>query len=195
MLKANPVTSWNQEASLPTIHPSSFVDESAVLIGRVVVEEMAIVCPAAVLRADEGFPIRIGAGTNVQDGVLMHCLRNSEIQIGSGCSIAHGAVIHGPCAVGDSCFVGFRATLKGVRLGAGCFIDHHALVLDVEVPAGRYVAPGQVVRKQEEADRLPPATRVHRDFNLAVLAVNDELRIGYLNQQMVFSCPSGEVGA
>lgn len=192
MLRASPLTSWNPVHSLPTIHPSSFVDDSAVLIGRVIVNERAIVCPNAVLRADEGFPIEIGEGTNVQDGVIMHCLKDSEISIGSDCSVAHGAVIHGPCTVGNSCFIGFRATLKSVRVGDGCFIGHHALVLDVDIPAGRYVPPGRVVSTQVEADRLPPVTQAHKNFNAEVLAVNDELRIGYLNQT---SSLEGEVGA
>ncbi len=182
MLRASPLTSWNPVHSLPTIHPSSFVDDSAVLIGRVIVNERAIVCPQAVLRADEGFPIEIGEGTNVQDGVIMHCLKDSEISIGSDCSVAHGAVIHGPCTVENGCFIGFRATLKSVRVGPGCFIGHHALVLDVDIPAGRYVPPGRVISTQVEADRLPPVTQAHKDFNAEVLAVNDELRMGYLNQ-------------
>lgn len=182
MLKANPITSWNPVSSTPTINPTSFVDESAVLVGRVVVKERVIICPTAVLRADEGFPIEIGAGTNVQDGVIMHCLKGSEIKIGSGCSIAHGALIHGPCAVEDDCFIGFCATLKGVRVGAGSFIGHHALLLDVNVPAGRYIPPGRVIGTQAEADRLPPVEQTHMEFNTAVLAVNEELRIGYLRQ-------------
>lgn len=182
MMRPSPVTSWNQEAKIPSVDPGGFVDETAVLIGDVIVKDKAIVCPLAVLRADEGSPIEIGEGSNVQDGVIMHCLMHSSIRVGKDCCLAHGAIVHGPCEVGDGTFVGFRATLLKTRVGAGCFISHHALVLGVDLPEGRFVPPGAVVSTQEEADRLEAVTAANREFVHEVLAVNAELVRGYLNQ-------------
>ncbi|MDA8097119.1 MAG: transferase [Desulforudis sp.] len=184
MLRASPVTSWNSVERTPLVCPGSYVDETAVLIGQVIVRSGVIVCPLVVLRADEGFPIEIGEGSNIQDGVVMHCLLKSEIQIGRNCSVAHGAIIHGPSTVGDGSFIGFRATLLGTTLEAGCFVGHGAQILDVNIPEERYVPPGRVISTQVEANRLPPVTSAHKEFVNKVLRVNAELLLGYLNQSV-----------
>ncbi|NJK60870.1 MAG: carbon dioxide concentrating mechanism protein CcmM, partial [Oscillatoriales cyanobacterium SM2_1_8] len=78
--------------------------------------------------------------------------------LGDGVAIAHLALICGPAYLGDRVFVGFRATVFNARIGAGCTVGAHALVCDVEVPAGRGVPPGAIVTSQAQADRLPPVS-------------------------------------
>lgn len=164
---------------MPSISDQAYVDKASVLIGDVVVEKNAIILPGAVLRADEGRPIVIGEGSNVQDGVIMHCLKDSSIQIGAGCSIAHGAVVHGPCRIGEGSFVGFNAILLKCNIGPGCFISHGAQILNVDIPEGLYVPPGTIVDNVEKVKEMVPVNGDQKDFAREVLKVNDELKQGY----------------
>jgi len=180
MARAAPITSWNNTKATPTVDVMAYVDETALLIGDVRVSQGAAILPRVVIRADEGSPIIIGRDTNVQDGVIMHALLNTSITVGDRCSIAHGAVVHGPCELEEGCFVGFLTVLLKVKAGKGCFISHRALVQGVELSPGSFVPPGAVVTTQEEADRLPRVPEELKSFAHEVLEVNDGLRRGYL---------------
>lgn len=171
-LESSPVTSWNGEMKSPQVH------HTAVLIGDVRVGENVFICPYVVLRADEGAPIIIGNGSNIQDGVIMHCLKGGYIEIGEKCSIAHGAVIHGPCMIGRDTFVGFRAVVHNARLGSSCFISHCALVTNVELADGILVPAGRLIQALQEAEGLPDASSKDMDFKREVLSVNKELLRG-----------------
>ncbi|WP_334109709.1 gamma carbonic anhydrase family protein [Thermodesulfitimonas autotrophica] len=179
MLRANPLTTWAKNPDLPSIAPDAYVDETAVVIGAVKIESGVIVCPGAVLRADEGFPIIIGAGSNIQDNVVIHALKGTAVEIGPRCSIAHGAIVHGPCTIGPDSFVGFQAILLKTNIGKGCFIGHGAMVLNVDIPDGRYVPPGAIVKTADEVEKLGPVPQALRAFAEEVLEVNKELVHGY----------------
>lgn len=179
MLRKSPVTSWSTAEKLPLVHESAFVDRDAVLIGEVIVSGGVIVLPRAVIRADEGQPVIIGEGSNVQDGVIIHALKGSGVSIGRNCSVAHGAVVHGPCIIGDGCFIGFCAILLKAGLGEKCFVSHGAVVTGVEIPAGKCVPAGAVIDTREKAESLESVTGEMLKFNEEVLAVNRELLRGY----------------
>lgn len=178
-VEKSPITSWNKEALIPSIDSSAFVHPTAVLIGDVRLGQNVIVCPGAVLRADEGSPIIISQGTNIQDGVIMHGLKGSRIEIGENCSIAHGAVIHGPCVIESDSFIGFNAVVYNSVLGKGCFVSHCALVYGVNLPEASMIPAGMMLQKQAQVEELPKAGSKENKFNSEVLAVNQELRIGY----------------
>lgn len=179
MLRPSPLTSWNKDSHMPQVHPSSHVDETAVLIGDVRIAENVIICPNVVLRADEGSPIIIGADTNIQDGVIMHCLKGSSIVIGTNCSIAHGAVIHGPCKIGHGVFVGFNAVVLNASIGDNSFLSHCAVVTDVKIPASALVPVATAVTSPELVENLAKVSDKQRDFAHEVLEVNWQLRQGY----------------
>jgi carbonic anhydrase/acetyltransferase-like protein (isoleucine patch superfamily) len=164
---------------MPQVHDTAYVDQDAVVIGEVIIEENVVILPRAVIRADEGNPIVIGGGSNIQDGVIIHALKGSGVNIGRRCSIAHGAVVHGPCTIEDGSFIGFRAIILGVRLGRGSFIGHGAVISGVEIPEGRYVPAGAVVGAQKEAETLENVPVELMGFMEDVLAVNRELLKGY----------------
>lgn len=98
----------NPNGDLPDIHPDAFVDPTAIICGKVIVSRHVFIGPYAVIRADETddqgnlHPILIGEGTNIQDGVVMHSKDGGPITIGRHSSIAHRAIVHGPCEVGDT---------------------------------------------------------------------------------------------
>jgi len=178
-LESSPLTSWNREMKSPQVHHTAYIHPTAVLIGDVRVGENVFICPYVVLRADEGAPIIIGHGSNIQDGVIMHCLKGGFIVIGEKCSIAHGAVIHGPCVIGRNSFVGFRAVVHNAHLGSNCFISHCALVTNVELADDILVPEGRLIQTLQDADSLQNTSTKDMDFKRDVLSVNQELLRGY----------------
>jgi carbon dioxide concentrating mechanism protein CcmM len=89
------------------------------------------------------------------------------------------ALIHGPAYVGDNCFIGFRSTIFNARVGSGSIVMMHALVQDVEIPPGKYVASGSVITNQQQADRLPDVQEADLQFAHHVVEINEALLAGY----------------
>lgn len=166
----------------PHIDKKDYISSKATIIGDVSLEENVIVCPNVSLRADEGTPFRIRYGTNIQDGVIFHGLKDRfvtdedgnkySIYIGSHCTIAHGAIIHGPTMIGKHTFVGFRAIIHNAVIGRNCHIGFGAIVRGVTIADYRYVQDGIVVNKQSIADALPTADEHLQEFNAEVVDYN-----------------------
>ena len=134
--------------AMPEDGGAAFVAPGSVLAGAVRLERDASVWYGAVLRADTG-RITVGAGSNVQDGAVVHTGPGLDVVIGPGVSIGHGAVVHG-CRIGEHCLIGMHATvMNGADIGAGSLIAAGALVPEnTVVPPGSLVVgvPGRVVR-------------------------------------------------
>ncbi|MBK1988055.1 ribulose bisphosphate carboxylase small subunit [Sphaerospermopsis aphanizomenoides BCCUSP55] len=186
---AAPPTPWSRSLAEPDIHQTAFVHSSTNLIGDVHLGANVIIAPGTSIRADEGTPFHIGENTNIQDGVVIHGLEQGRVVgddgkeysvwIGKNASITHMALIHGPAYVGDSCFIGFRSTVFNARVGAGCIVMMHALIQDVEIPPGKYVASGSIITTQQQADRLPDVQAQDQQFAHHVVGINQALRAGY----------------
>ncbi len=166
------------------IDPASYVSSKATLIGAIIIEKDVIIAPGACLRADEGTPFKICKGTNIQDGVKMHGLldrfvevegKQYSIYIGSHCSIAHAALIHGPSKIGKKTFVGFRTTIHNSVVGRNCYIGFHVVINGVNVADNRYVPDGMIVNCQEIADSLQAITAEAKHFNKEVVDYNKKL--------------------
>ncbi|MFZ4728363.1 MAG: carbon dioxide concentrating mechanism protein CcmM, partial [Pseudanabaena sp.] len=152
---AAPPTPWSRKLAEPKIDPSAYVHSFSNLIGDIYIGANVLIAPGTSIRADEGNPFHIGNSTNVQDGVVIHGLEKGRVVgddgkeysvwIGDSTSITHMALIHGPAYVGNNCFIGFRSTVFNARVGDGCIISLHALIQDVEIPAGKYVPSGAVI--------------------------------------------------
>jgi len=116
---------------MPSFGKRVYVDEQASIIGNVVVADDASIWPGVVIRGDVA-PIRIGAGTNIQDGAILHGTHAGPysgdgfpLSIGDYVTIGHGAVVHA-CTVGNHCLIGIGAIVMdgavvpdNVILGAG----------------------------------------------------------------------------
>ena len=104
----------------------------------------------AVLRGDDG-AIVVGEGTNIQDCAVLH----EETTVGRGCTIGHGAIVHG-CTVGDNTLVGMGAIiLNGARVGSNCIVGAGALVTGkMDAPDGMMIlgSPAKAVRPLTEAE-------------------------------------------
>lgn len=133
----------------PELHDESWVAPNATVLGQVRVSAKASVWYGAVLRA-EFEPIEIGAGTNIQDGAVVHVDPGFPVTIGAGVSVGHNAVLHG-CTVEEGCLIGMGSTvLNGAVIGAGSLVAAGALVPQgVVIPPRSLVAgvPGKVRRE------------------------------------------------
>jgi sulfate permease, SulP family len=189
----------------PVIDPNAFISSRAQIIGDVVIERNVIIKAGAAVDADEGSPFRICKGTNMQEQVLLHGLLGKQfevdgesysIYIGSHCSIAHRALIHGPAIIQKKSFVGFDAIVHNSKIGRNCFIDFQAVVknsqlgdfchigvgakvVGVVIQDRRWVGNGMVIDNQDAADLLPIVLPkiAHEDaeFNKEVVEFNKQL--------------------
>lgn len=167
---------------------SAYVHPAATVIGRVMMGEHVHVAAGSSVRADEGSPFFIGSNTNIQDGAILHALKDKKVAVGSeewaiyvgkNVSIAHNAIVHGPCYIGDDTFIGFKAVVHDAVVGAHCFIGIGAIVVGVEIPDGRHVPHGAIVDTADAVDALGPSTHVHNEFNEDVVDVNRGLAVAY----------------
>ena len=116
------------------------IAEGASVTGDVRLAKGVSIWYGAVLRGDMG-PITVGADTNIQDGAILH----EETVVGRGCTIGHGAIVHG-CTVGDNTLIGIDCIV-----GAGALVTGK-----MDAPDGSMIlgSPAKVVRplKPEEIE-------------------------------------------
>lgn len=153
----------------PKIHPSVFIAPGAHIIGDVEIGEGCSVWFNTVIRGDVN-TIRIGSGTNIQDGCILHVTNKTHpLVIGIDVTIGHGAVVHG-ATLADCCLIGMGArVLDGSLVGSRSLIAAGAVVLEgFEVPPGVLAAgvPAKVRRplSQEEQDRIAQSSRNYREY-------------------------------
>ena len=140
---------------LPRVHQTAFIDDSAQVIGDVEIGEDSSVWMCVVIRGDV-HRIRIGRRSNVQDGTILHVMKDTHPTIiGDDVTIGHAAVIHG-CTVEDRCLIGMGAILlNGVVIGSGSIVAAGTLLPEgTQVPPRSLVmgSPGKVRRTLSDAD-------------------------------------------
>lgn len=137
----------------PEVDDSAWVAESAEVIGRVTLEADTSVWFHAVLRGDSD-TLTIGAGSNIQDGSVLHADHGFPLVIGRHVTVGHQVMLHG-CSIGDESLIGIGAVvLNGARIGRNCIVGAGALVTEgKEFPDGSLIvgAPAKVVRELSEA--------------------------------------------
>src|SRR5882672_4956567 len=139
----------------PVIPATCYVDESAQIIGDVVLGEHASVWMNAVLRGDV-YAIRIGAHSNVQDCSVLHGMKNQYgVTLGEYVTVGHSVTLHG-CVVEDRCLIGMGSViLNGAKIGAGSIIAAGTLIPERTVvePGSLWMgSPGKFKRKLDEKD-------------------------------------------
>ena len=140
----------------PEIAASAYIDPAAVIIGDVVIGADSSVWPCTVVRGDVHY-IRIGARTNIQDGCVLHVMRDEHpLLLGDDVTIGHSVTLHG-CNIESRCLVGMGTViLNGVKIGAGSIVAAGTLILErTEIPPGSLVVghPGKVKRPLTAADQ------------------------------------------
>ena len=128
------------EGITPVIGASTFIDETAVVIGNVTIGEDSSVWPTTVIRGDVN-RITIGDRTSIQDGSVLHVNHDDEhnpggdpLSIGSNVTVGHKVMLHG-CSVNDRCLIGMSTTI----------LDKAVVESNTIIGAGSLVSPGKVL--------------------------------------------------
>lgn len=139
----------------PEIASTAWVAPGAVLLGEVTLADRASVWYGCVLRADLN-SIRIGEGSNIQDGTIIHLASDRGTTVGDWCTVGHRALLHA-CEIGAEVLVGMGAVvMDGARIGPRSIVAAGALVTKgQEVPPGSLVlgSPAKVVRSLNEEEQ------------------------------------------
>ncbi|HEX7088319.1 MAG TPA: gamma carbonic anhydrase family protein [Vicinamibacterales bacterium] len=135
----------------PDIAADAYIDPSAQIIGDVVIGPESSVWMNVVVRGDVNL-IRIGRRTNLQDGTIVHVMRDPSHPtiVGDEVTVGHGAILHG-CTIADRCLIGMGAILlNGSRVGEGSIVAAGTLL-----PEGLVVPPRSLVMGSPGKVRRP----------------------------------------
>ncbi len=140
----------------PQVPASAFVDDSAQLVGDVVLGENASVWMNAVLRGDVN-SIRVGANSNIQDCSVLHGMKQQySVAVGEWVTVGHSVTLHG-CTIEDRCLIGMGSViLNGARIGTGSIIAAGTVIPERTVvePYSLWMGvPGKFRKKLGEADQ------------------------------------------
>ena len=147
---------------MPQLGERVYVDEAAVVIGKVnLADEVSIWC-GAVVRGDVN-TIQIGKRSNVQDGSVLHVTggsanhpAGSPLIIGEDVTIGHHVTLHG-CIIGNRVLVGMGAIVlddavieDDVMIGAGSLVPPRKRLQSGLMYMG---SPAKAVRELTEAEK------------------------------------------
>lgn len=125
-----------------------FIAPSADLIGQVVLHPNSSVWFNAVIRADNDL-IEVGAGSNIQDGSILHTDPGFPLKIAANVVVGHKVMLHG-CTIGEGSLIGMNAVvLNGAVIGKNCLVGANALVTEgMQIPDGALVlgSPAKIKR-------------------------------------------------
>jgi carbonic anhydrase/acetyltransferase-like protein (isoleucine patch superfamily) len=147
---------------LPTIGHSTYIDDTAVVIGNVTLGNNVSIWPTTVIRGDVE-SITIGDDTNIQDGSVLHVThygkftdRGYPLTIGKGVTVGHRAIAHA-CTIGDYCLIGMGAIIMDdaviedyVMLGAGSLVPSGKILESGHLYVG---SPAKLVRPLKDSER------------------------------------------
>lgn len=132
------MTIRNFEDKKPDIATTTFVDETALVLGDVKIGEHCSIWPLTVVRGDVN-AIQIGNNTNIQDNSVLHVTHDGpynpggyDLKVGNNVTVGHRVILHG-CHIGDSCLIGMGATIMD-----GAVVESHTLI-----GAGSLVTPNK----------------------------------------------------
>jgi len=145
---------FTYEGLTPVVDATAFVHPTAVLIGDVIIGAGCLVGPCAVLRGDIG-RLELRAGSNVQDGGIVHCFPGKDVIVHEDGHVGHGAVLHG-CTVGRNALIGMNAVLMDdVQVGENSIVGALSFVKECTViPANTMWAgaPAKQLRELSEEE-------------------------------------------
>jgi len=140
---------------LPTITSSAFIEDTAVIIGDVIIESEASVWFNSVIRGDVHY-VRIGHRTNIQDLSLLHVTHDTHpLILGDDVTVGHHGVLHG-CTIRDRVLIGMGSVvMDGAVIEDNCIIGARALVTEgTVIPSGSLAlgSPARIKRLLTEKE-------------------------------------------
>lgn len=146
---------YSFDGKKPQVGKGAYVSELARVIGDVEIGENCYVGHGAIIRGDYG-RIEIGAGTAVEEGVIIHAPPAHVQKIGVSVTIGHGAILHGN-TIGDYAVIGMGAITslwsevgRWTIIGEGAVVKMKQVIPDNVVAAGN---PSSVIRDVKDQDR------------------------------------------
>ena len=140
---------YQLDEHFPRLADGVWVADSAQVIGNVELGEGASIWFGAILRGDNE-PLRIGKGSNVQDGTVIHSDIGYPATLGENVTVGHQVMLHG-CTIGDGSLIGIKAVvLNGAKIGRNCLVGAGSLVTEgKEFPDGSMIfgSPAKAVRQ------------------------------------------------
>ena len=91
----------------PRLGNGAWIADSAQVMGNVELDDDVSVWFGTVIRGDTEV-IRIGRGSNIQDGSVLHADIGKPITIGENVTVGHKVMLHG-CTIGDGSLIGIGA--------------------------------------------------------------------------------------
>ena len=153
----------------PRTDSSSYIVESALVIGDVTIGAESSIWFNAVIRGDVNY-IKIGKRTNIQDGCVLHVAREKyPLIIGDEVTVGHNATLHA-CTIESRCLIGMGATvMDGSNIGENCIIGAGSLVTPNTV-----IEPGNMVMgSPAKVKRILTSNEIHSIIKSASHYVND----------------------
>jgi len=140
---------YDFEKNVPEVHPEAWVASNASIIGKVKLEKNSSIWFNAVLRGDIEL-IKIGEGSNIQDGSVLHTDPGYPLTVGKRVTVGHMVMLHG-CQISDDALIGIGSIiLNNAKIGKNCIIGANSLITENKViPDNSLVvgSPGRVLRK------------------------------------------------
>ena len=118
------------EENAPNIHSSAYVDDTAIIIGKIEIGEDSSVWPMSVIRGDVNY-ISIGKRTNIQDASVLHVTHASEeyttesgypLIIGDDVTVGHKALLHA-CTIENLVLIGMGSIIMD-----GVIIENNTII-------------------------------------------------------------------
>src|SRR5688572_6804315 len=134
----------------PRLGERVFVAEGAKIIGDVEIGDHSSVWFNSVIRGDVHY-IRIGKHTNIQDGSILHVMKDQyPLVLHDYVTTGHGVMLHG-CEIQSHCLIGMRAAiLNNARVGPHCIVGAGAVITEGTVIPPRTLALGVPARIKRE---------------------------------------------
>lgn len=131
-----------------------WVAPNALVVGNVELGEDASVWFGCSIRGDNEM-IRIGRGSNIQEGCVLHTDPGFPMSIEEDVTIGHMVMLHG-CTIGRGSLVGIGSIImNGAVIGEECLIGANTLIPEgKQIPPRSMVigSPGKVLRQLSDDD-------------------------------------------
>lgn len=146
---------YSFDGKKPEVGTNTYISETAVVVGDVVIGDGCYIGHGAVIRGDYG-RIVIGNGTAVEEGVIIHAPPQGECKIGNKVTFGHGAIIHAQ-EICDFAVIGMGAVISLFsKINTWAIIGEGAVVkMKQEIPPNVVAVgnPAQAVRNITEKDQ------------------------------------------